>query len=158
MLKRLIVLLLLLLLPNAINAQRIGEKTNLLYWTTTSPNIGIEIAWHKKWTVDLFAGYNPWEFSDDASLRHWLVKVEPRWWVCQPFGGHFFGLHGIYAKYNVGNIPFIKKLEEYTLRGDAYGAGVSYGYHFVLGGRWGFAVTAKTLLAVINERILDRHK
>lgn len=122
-------------------AQKIGERTNLLYWATTSPNFGLEIAVHEKWSIVTMVGYNPWDFPDDASLRHWLVRAEPRWWLCRPFTGHFFGVHGMYGTYNVGNIPFIKDFEDYVYKGDLYGGGISYGYHFVLKGRWGLELS-----------------
>jgi len=134
--------LFLLLLPfEFLQAQKVGEKTNLLYWATASPNFGLEVAIHKKWSVSASVGYNPWDFPDDTSLRHWLVRVEPRWWICSPFSGHFLGIHGAYAKYNVGNISFIKDLKEHMYKGEIYGGGISYGYHFILKGRWGLELT-----------------
>ncbi|MBR5877279.1 MAG: DUF3575 domain-containing protein, partial [Alistipes sp.] len=50
------------------NAQSIGLKTNLLYWATTSPNLGIEIGTGGQTTLDISAGFNPFSFSHS---RQW---------------------------------------------------------------------------------------
>ncbi|WP_255495802.1 MULTISPECIES: DUF3575 domain-containing protein [unclassified Parabacteroides] len=127
--------------PIILNAQKIGEKTNLFYGASTTPNIGIETSFSRRWTVDLLAGYNPWSFSGETSLRHWLVRAEPRFWLWTPFMGHFLGIHGMYARYNIGNLPFGGDLEKYTFKGDVFGGGFSYGYHFILKGRWGLELS-----------------
>lgn len=112
-------------------------KTNLLYWATSTPNIGLEVALGKKWSLDAFLGINPWNFKDNGSLQHWVVSPELRYWPCRAFERHFFGLHAIYGNYNVGNISFISALENNIYEGTLYGGGLTYGYHFPLKGRWG---------------------
>ena len=97
-------------------AQKVAVKTNLLYDATTTMNLGLEIGLGKKWSLDLSGNYNPWKFDDETRLRHWGVQPELRYWLCEKFNGHFLGLHGHYAKYNVG--------------------GMSYGYQWLLGNRW----------------------
>lgn len=129
--------------PSPVLSQSLGVKTNLFWWLTTTPNLGIEIAVSRKVTFDLSANYNAWTFlPKDMSLRHWLVQPEVRFWPCKAFEGHFIGVHGNYGKYNIGQIPFISDLDGYTLRGDLYGGGVSYGYHFAIGSRWGLELSA----------------
>lgn len=110
-------------------------KTNALYWATTTPNLGIEFGLSKKLTLDVSANYNPWGFSDNKKMKHWLVQPELRYWTCERFYGHFFGLHGHFAEYNVGGIKLFG-LENYRYRGNLYGAGISYGYHWILGNQW----------------------
>lgn len=119
----------------------LAEKVNLLYLATTSLNIGAELALSDKWTIDATFGYNPWKFGD-GKIKHWLIMPELRYWLCQSFEGHFFGLHGIYSKFNVGNLSFISSLKDYSYQGSMYGGGISYGYHFPLSGRWGLELTA----------------
>ena len=34
-----------------IRAQKVGVKTNALYWTTATPNIGMEFALADRWTL-----------------------------------------------------------------------------------------------------------
>ena len=97
------------LLCNTANsyAQKVAVKTNLLYDATTTMNLGLEIGLGKKWSLDLSGNYNPWKFDDETRLRHWGVQPELRYWLCEKFNGHFLGLHGHYAKYNVGGMSFL---------------------------------------------------
>ena len=60
---------------------------------------------------------------------------------CRRFEGHFIGLHGHYAHFNIGQIDFIPCMKEYVYRGNLYGGGISYGYHWAMGDRWGMEVT-----------------
>lgn len=86
------------------SAQQVGVKTNLLYWATTTPNIGTEIAVGKKHTAQVFFGLNPWKQSggDQSSIRHWLVQPEYRYWFCQSFNGWFLGAHAMGGQFNAG--------------------------------------------------------
>ncbi|MCE8189449.1 DUF3575 domain-containing protein [Porphyromonas gingivalis] len=123
-----------------LRAQQIGLKTNLLYWGTTTPNAGLEFRMGKKWTLDVSGGYNPFTFSHHRKLKHWLVAPELRYWTCEAFSSHFFGLHGIGGEYNVNDIDIpigrLKKLNNYRYKGYAIGAGLTYGYQWLLGKRW----------------------
>ena len=89
-------------------AQRVAIKSNLLYDATTTMNLGLEIGLAPKWSLDLSANYNPWKFNDETRLRHWGVQPEFRYWFCEKFNGHFLGLHGHYAKYNMGGMSFLR--------------------------------------------------
>lgn len=119
---------------------KVALKTNLLYDATTTFNLGVEFKLSSKYTLDLSANYNPWTFSDKKKFKHVLVQPEIRYWLCEPFYGHFFGLHGIYTHYNIANlkIPFglYNDMENHRYQGDGYGVGVSYGYHWLLSSRW----------------------
>lgn len=115
-------------------------KTNALYWATTTPNLGFEVALGKKMTLDVSGNYNPWEFSDNRQLKHWLVQPELRYWLCERFYGHFFGLHAHYAEANVSNLD-IFGMGHYRYEGNIYGAGISYGYQWILGKRWSMEAT-----------------
>ena len=106
------------LLCNTANsyAQKVAVKTNLLYDATTTMNLGLEIGLGKKWSLDLSGNYNPWKFDDETRLRHWGVQPELRYWLCEKFNGHFLGLHGHYAKYNVGGMSFWRLCLESVMR------------------------------------------
>ena len=69
-------------------------------------------------------------------LNLYLIQPELRYWPCRKFEGHFLGVHGHYAYYNVGQIPFFSGMEDIIYRGDLYGGGITYGYHWVLGDRF----------------------
>lgn len=75
------VAILMCLCIQSMQAQQIGFKTNVLYWATTTPNMGMEMEVGKKHTVQVFLGLNPWKQSggDQSRLRHWLVMPEFRY-------------------------------------------------------------------------------
>lgn len=124
-----------------LSGQQVALKTNLLYWGSTTPNGGVEIGVGNHFTVELWGAYNAWKFKNEMKLNLYLAQPELRYWPCQKFEGHFFGAHGHYGHFNIGQIPFIPSLKDYVLRGELYGAGVSYGYHWAFGERWGIEAT-----------------
>ena len=83
-------------------AQSTAIKTNLLYWGTTSPNLQLEFGLTKKTTLELGAGFNLFEFSDNKKFKHVLVQPEYRYWFCERFNGHFLGVHAHGAQFNAG--------------------------------------------------------
>lgn len=127
-------------------AQDIAVKTNLPYWLTTTPNIGLEFGLGKRTTISLTGGYNPWTLDKDANrkVKHWMVMPEFRYWLCENFNGHFFGLHSGYTFYNISavRIPFQdKSTAQHRFQGWATGVGISYGYSWIIGKRWNIEAT-----------------
>lgn len=122
-------------------ALRTALRTNLLFWSTTTPNAGVEFSLGRNFTLALDGGYNAWKFPNDMKLNLAFAQPEFRYWFCRRFEGHFVGLHGHYAHFNIGQIDFIPCMKEYVYRGNLYGGGISYGYHWALGERWGMEVT-----------------
>lgn len=125
-------------LPIGIHAQQTALKTNTLFWATTTPNASVEFGISRHLTIDLWGAYNAWKFKNDMKLNLYLVQPELCYWFCRKFEGHFVGIHGHYGHFNIGQIPFLSGLKEYVLRGDLYGGGITYGYHWALSERWGF--------------------
>lgn len=111
------------------HAQKIGLKTNTLYWAATTPNIGIEIALGAKTTLELNGAYNPWTFADDKKMRFWLVQPEARYWFCERFEGHFIGLHAHGAQYFGG-------FNRTRYDGYLAGGGFTYGYDWIISPHW----------------------
>lgn len=118
------------------NAQKVAVKSNLLYDATSTINLGVEAGLSKKLTLDVSGNYNPWTFKNNAKIKHWLIQPELRYWLCERFNGHFFGLHAHYAEYNAGGIKFINGLKDNRYQGNLYGVGLSYGYQWILSNRW----------------------
>ena len=124
------------------SAQDVALKTNVLYWATTTPNMGIEAAVGKKHTLQLFYGLNPWKQSDgdQTSLRHWLLMPEYRYWFCQSFNGWFIGAHLMGGQFNMAgiNFPFglLSGLENHRYEGWYAGGGISVGYQWPLSKHW----------------------
>lgn len=139
--KTLIILLSVISFHTAAYSQVIGVKSNVLYDITTSLNIGAEVAFSKKITLDVSGNYNPWEFANNKQFKHWMIQPELRWWFCERFNGHFLGIHGHYAEYNAGGIklPFgmYKGLRNARYQGNLYGGGITYGYQWILSNHWG---------------------
>ena len=131
-------MLLLLILSSVITrAQEVALKTNLLGLATTSLNAGLEIGTGRKSTFQLFGALNPWKFSGDKKLRYWNVMPEYRWYTCQKFGGHFFGIHALGGEYNVKNVDLPFGILPKTEKGRHYegwyvGGGLTYGYQWLL--------------------------
>lgn len=128
------------------NAQDFAVKTNVLYWATTTPNLGFEVGLGEKTSLELIGGYNPWTLnkSENTKLKHWMVMPEFRYWLCERFNGHFFGLHSGYSFYNISGIPLLYGLKDsmdYRYQGWTTGAGISYGYQWILGKRWNLEAT-----------------
>ena len=118
-------------------AQNVAIKTNMLYWATTTPNLGTEFAINRHFTTELWGAYNSWKFKNQMKLNIYMIQPEVRYWPCQKFEGHFFGIHGHFAHFNMGMVPFISSMKDILYRGDLYGGGVSYGYHWAIASRWG---------------------
>lgn len=107
--KRLYLLFLLLSLMSTVAfAQRVALRTDLLLWGTTTPNAGVETSISRHFTMALNGAYNAWKFGNDMKLNLYLIQPELRYWPCRKFEGHFLGVHGHYAYYNVGQIPFFR--------------------------------------------------
>lgn len=126
-------------------SQNAGIKTNFVHWATATPNLGVEFALNRKFTLEIGGGYNPFTFKDNAKIQHWIVQPEVRYWTCESFNGHFFGLHALVTEYNAGgkNLPTfgrLKTLNDYRYEGFGYGAGLSYGYQWMLSRRMNFEV------------------
>ena len=133
-------LAILLASVNSSLAQKWAVKSNLLYDATATINLGVEAALGPRVTLDISGNYNPWEFGD-ARWKHWLIQPEVRYWLCERFNGHFFGLHAHYAEYNAGGINFNADFHRNRYQGHLYGAGLSYGYQWLIGKRWNLEAT-----------------
>ncbi len=134
--KRTLFLFFFLLIGHIVcHGQKVAVKSNLLYDATTTLNLGFEFGLTDKITLDLSGNYNPWRFGD-YRLKHGLIQPEIRYWRCEKFNGHFFGLHGMYAKYNVGGLFFNDNMRHNRYQGHLFGAGLSYGYQWILNTRW----------------------
>lgn len=135
--------------------QKVAQKTNLAGWITTTPNFSVEFSLNRKLSLDAAISYNPWDFDRGATLNHWLVRPELRFWFCRRFEGHFMGIHALYGQYEIGRVSFIPALKDRIYSGNLYGGGLSYGYHFPLKGRWGLELTIGAGLVLLNY---DRYR
>lgn len=125
-------------------AQVVGLKTNLLYDAALSPTLGLEFGLAPKWSLDVSGTYNNWTINDKR-WKQWMVQPEARFWFCQRFSGSFLGIHAIGGQYNFGNLNFggynflgtnLKYLKDHRLQGWMAGAGLAYGYSWILSKHW----------------------
>lgn len=129
-LKRLVSLFFLFfLLIVKVQSQDFSLKTNTLFWGTLTPNLGAEFKLSNKYTTDILAAYRPWNKMGDRTMRFWLFQPGVRRWLCEPYEGHFLGAHLHGAQYYMADG---KKVYD----GYLVGAGLSYGYQWILSPRW----------------------
>ncbi|MEG0033015.1 MAG: DUF3575 domain-containing protein [Mucinivorans sp.] len=142
MTKRISLLIVIIMFTIAAQGQHVGIKTNLLYaGATFTPNLGVEVGLGRRTTLDIAAGYNPWNLNGSANsnkkMVHWLVQPEFRYWLCERFNGHFFGVHALGGQFNVGGHRLLGMIDPaYRYEGYGIGGGLTYGYQFVLGRSW----------------------
>ena len=133
----------LIFLSLGASAQKVGIKTNLISDAVTTPNLGVEFRMSQKWTFDLSGQLNAWNIAN-RRWRHWMVQPEARVWFCEAFQGSFFGFHAIGGQFNIGDIntkiSFLgsdfSKLKDHRYQGWGVGAGVAYGYAWMLSKHW----------------------
>ncbi len=137
--------LLMLLGATLANAQKVALKTNLLYDALLTPDLGLEVKVAPQWTIDLTGNVNFWKVNE-RRWKQWNVQPEVRYWFCQAFSGHFLGAHLIGGQYNFGNLPLgfkflgtdFGELRHNRYQGSMGGAGVAYGYAWILDKHWNF--------------------
>ena len=121
----------------------VNLKTNLLYDATATVNLGVEMPIAKKWSLELSGNVNAWKI-DDHLWKHWLAQPEARYWFCDRFSGHFLGMHLLGGQYNLGNLKgfpdFLgtefSELESTRVQGWFAGAGIAYGYTWIMSKHW----------------------
>lgn len=133
------------------NAQSIVMKTNLLYWATSTPNLGLEFSVAPRWTINLEGGYNPWVLNKQANttLKHFMVSPEARYWFCEAFNGHFLGIDAGYTLFNVAGVKIpaaflpsstdgimLDHLKNSRSEGWAVGGGLVYGCSWPISRCW----------------------
>ena len=124
-------------------SQSVAVKTNLLYDALLTLDGGVEVKLAPKWTAELTGNLNAWPV-DNHRWKQWMVQPEARYWFCQAFSGHFVGAHLLGGQYNFGNLGTDFKflgtdfslLKDHRLQGWMVGAGVAYGYSWIINRRW----------------------
>ena len=178
---------LLMVTTTALKAQTAAVKTNLIGWATTNLNIGAELGVGRKSTVQVFGTLNPWDFSDLKRYHFWNVMPEYRYWFCEKFNGHFVGIHALGGEYNMRNVKFppigsargfpdltneangpvtnsVGEIKARHVEGWYVGAGLTYGYQWMLNKRWnleaevgvGYAYSPLTLYGRCNTIIEEK--
>lgn len=141
---------LLALMGTGSYAQRVSVKTNALYWATATPNIGAEFRLNRRMTLNVEALGNRLKVGSKFDSRVLAFSPELRYWFSlRPQAGHFVGLMAEAADYDV-------TLKNKVYKGETAGAGLTYGYSFVLSNRWSLEATAG--LGVMGVRQMNHDK
>ena len=128
-------------------AQHVGLKTNLIDDALLNVNLGIEVGLAPKWTLDVPVSINTWTLNDGSRWKHTSVQPGVRYWFCDRFIGHFFGIHTHGGFYNIGGVDWkinpnwissevFDQLKDTRFQGWFVGGGISYGYAWILGRHW----------------------
>ncbi|MDR0765345.1 MAG: DUF3575 domain-containing protein [Odoribacteraceae bacterium] len=116
----------------------LAVKTNLLHDAILlAPSLGMEIGLSRRASLDLSGAFGTGS-TGEKTLSHVLARAEIRGWYRERFLGHFLGAQLLLGKYEIGGhelLSLFKKESRYE--GNAWGASLSYGYHLVIGRRWG---------------------
>lgn len=134
-------------------AQRVALKTNALYWATLTPNLSAEFRMSRHFSLNLDASFNPGLESvtktflkDNTTTELATFSPEVRYWFsARPQAGHFVGAMALGSIYKIGYKGNIHE-------GDALGAGLTYGYSFVIHRRWSIEATAGLGIVHLRER------
>jgi len=118
--------------------QFVALKTNLAALGLLVANLGVEFSFGRGFSLDFPVYYSPYDITPDFRVRVLGVQPELRYWLRRdwPGNGHFFGLYGTAAGFNV-SFPGTDRYQdpEHAL----WGVGISYGYALNFGRKkhWG---------------------
>ncbi len=146
-----------------VHAQDWAIKTNIVYDATATVNIGAEVGLAKRWTLDISGNINAWSKNEETKWKHWLAQPEARYWFCDRFSRHFIGAHAIVGAFNFGginnNISMLgtdfSVLKDNRYQGYAYGAGVAYGFAFMLSEHLNLELEAGFGYAYLDYEVFD---
>ena len=125
--------------------ERVALHTNLLYWASSTPNIGVQLPFSSRMSLAFTFGYNAFNFANyynsegvaaNPKLHHWIIMPEGRYWIRSPFHGSYLGLHLVGGEFNIGGLKFPSFLKNNRYQGYLLGAGVSYGYMWRFAPHW----------------------
>ncbi len=116
------------------HAQRVDVKTNALGWLTASPNVEAEFVLGSHVSLNIGIAANPIS-TDNFKTTFTHFQPEVRYWLNRLMVSHFLGITAFVNNFNM----MVKDVHH---KGDAYAAGLTYGYVWVLGDHWNIEATA----------------
>lgn len=119
-----------------IETRFLAVKTNLLFGAATIANIGFETELGRKWSIDIPFYYSPYNISSDRKLRVMAIQPELRRWLTKAGEGHFFGIHGHLAGFNVA-INDNGRYQDPDSPLWGFGLGYGYALNFGASKNWG---------------------
>jgi len=125
--------LMLFLACSQANAQQVGLKTNALFWTLGSPNLGCEVVVgdHSSLDFSAFGHYRPYGLDSKVLA----FQPEYRYWFSgRPMTREYIGASVMLAGYDMA-------MRNYVYDGNALSLGLTGGYAFLLGKKWRFELS-----------------
>lgn len=115
-------------------AQIVAVKTNALSWVACTPDLGFEFITgeHTSFALSAFGHYNPY-----GAWKSKMVTLQPEfryWFNGRPLTREFIGATAAISTYDT-------QIARNVYRGDAIALGLTGGYVFSLGKRWGFELS-----------------
>ena len=108
-------------------------KTNILPWLGTIPNLGVECSMGEKWSLGVDAWFCPWKISNQYSVKTVAILPEVKYWFKNNIRGSYINLHLSVAWFNVR----WKDIRYQDDKRPLLGAGIGYGYRYLISDRWG---------------------
>lgn len=112
-------------------------KTNLLYDVVTVANLSFEAGFCKHWAVEFLGTFSPWDITNTFKFRTLLLQPEVRYYLNEQFTGHYFGVEGHCAWYNIALPNDHTRYQDLNGNTPLWGAGITYGYILPFGKHWG---------------------
>lgn len=112
-------------------------KTNAFFLGGLIANLSFETELWRHWSIDFPVYYSPYNlFKETRKLRLLAIQPEMRYWLGKAGEGHFFGLHGHVAGFNIAINDNGRYQDPNRV---LWGLGIGYGYTFNFGKekRWG---------------------
>lgn len=126
--------LLMLCCYQPLRAQRVAVKTNTLRWLTASPNVEAEFILGRHFSLNASVAGNPIH-ADRFQTNFFHLQPEVRYWLNRPMVSHFFGVTAFINSYNM-------LIDHVHRKGDAWAAGLTYGYSWALNQHWNIEASA----------------
>ena len=122
------------------NAQKAAIKTNIIGDASGSIALGAEFPIAQKWTMDVATQINAWNMGGLKRWKHFFLQPAARYWLCDRFDRHFIGVNLMGGTFDVGGFDpgfnflglNLRKMADNRFKGWMMGAGVSYGYDFII--------------------------
>ncbi|MEG1402458.1 DUF3575 domain-containing protein [Bacteroides sp.] len=129
----------------AIGAEAQSVKVNVPFLLTGSPNVGIEIPLSRQLTINGEVLWMPYLFKKNEEVfRALQSSIELRYYVNprhfytnDSWDGFYVGPYAMYGNFNIGLLSKGDASQSYRREGWGVSAGISTGYKFAFGNRWG---------------------
>lgn len=120
-------------------------KVNIPFWLTGSPNVGIEYALTRQLTVNGEVLWMPYMFKKHEEVFRvvqaavdFRYYVNPRhYYTNDSWDGFYIGPYGMFGNFNIGLLKNGDIAQSYRHKGWGVSGGITTGYKFAFGNRWG---------------------